>query len=422
MGKKRVFIIHNGCQRRALDVSKLVNYFQLNNCAVTRLPQRADFIVFVTCGFIASKEDECFEMIRSLKECRGELIVAGCLPATASKKLAGVFQGVTIVTKNLSDIDKVFRDFKVKFSTLRDANVINRGFYARSGSSWSEPPAGLQLAKDFLSGSFSGNMRRTVDAARNRIGRIFSQKPAEPLRCSLRISSGCRGKCSYCIIRNAIGALKSKELHICLEEYKQLLEEGYESFGFVADDAGAYGMDIGSSFAQLLETLSGADHDFNVEWRIHHLHPEWLVKYEDVILPKIREGKITWILSAIQSGSSRILGLMNRYSDTGKIGDVLKACRAAGAHLKLTTNVIAGFPGETDADFLSTLRFIKEVHFDLVYLFSYCDNADALSFKLGGKIGAGIIEDRLHLAKNMLRGEGIKYFTDYNHSPPPGLV
>ena len=113
----------------------------------------------------------------------------------------------------------------------------------------------------------------------------------------------------------------------------------------------------------------------------------------------------------IQSGSERILKLMNRYDNNREVLKTLSAFKAANSKLKLYSQVIIGFPSETEEDFMDTLRFIKDAKFDLVIPFEYYDSPHTLSSKMTQKVDTNIILDRMKRFGQMLDKEGMKWLT-----------
>jgi MiaB/RimO family radical SAM methylthiotransferase len=358
---KKVFIqIVGCCRRRSLDATRLAEYFRLNKCEVLEKPDYADYILLVTCAYKKSKEDECFEEIRKFKKNKGELIILGCLPGIASERLKKEFNGKCLVTEKLDEIDKFFPEFKIKFAKVADAN------------------------KEFP----------------------FAEKNT----CFLRISKGCIANCTYCVIPKATGKLVSKPLKECLNEYGKLIDEGYTEINFCAENVGAYGSDIKSSFAELLNELDKVSSD--VRWAIHELHPCWVLKYKKEILEHIKNKKIINLGCTIQSGSERILKLMNRFVNLNDLKGTLNEFKRINPKLNLYTHVLVGFPSETEKDFDKTLKFIKKVPFDLVIFYVYTEREGTPAAKMQGKVADLAKTKRLRKALDFCKKNNIKGISD----------
>jgi len=393
MLKKQVFVTTNGCPRRALDAQRIIKYFRLNDYSITKNPKKADYIIFVTCSFFKDKEEECFRYINEFKKYKGELIIAGCLPLISPVKLKQNFKGKSIPTKDLQDIDQFFKKFKTKFLDISDSNfptdiITPSSFYAKFEGM-------KQKSKRFF--KLLGNpllfFRRVL---------FLFKKMSVKKTAHLRISNGCIGNCAYCGIRNAIGKLQSKPLNKCLEEYKQLLEKGYRNFIILADNVGAYGLDINSSFSELLKNLSDIDKNLKVRWTIQELHPMWLLKYQSEISNFVKEKKIESILCPIQSGSERVLKLMNRPCDTKKLLKCFLKLKKLNSNLILDTHILVGFPSETHNDFLMTLNMAKKIGFDNVCIYPYYDSYKTLSYFMDNKLEEKTIKERIKIAREFL--------------------
>jgi tRNA A37 methylthiotransferase MiaB len=119
------------------------------------------------------------------------------------------------------------------------------------------------------------------------------------------------------------------------------------------------------------------------------------------------EKRICEILCPIQSGSDRLLKLMDRHHGMEELKNILLEFKRVNPHLRLTTHAIIGFPSETEEDLLATLSAIQEIRFDHVVLFPYYDGQDTIASRLGGKIDKTTIHRRLEAAAKDLRAAGI---------------
>lgn len=399
--KKRVFITTNGCNRRSLDSARLENFFKLNDCVIVKTEETADYIVFVTCSFEKSKEEECLREINKFLKCKGELIIVGCLPDISPNSLKEVFNGKVIETRNLGQIDALFDDFKVGFNSVADAHFQ----YKARVPLLQRLVLKFALIKEFFKKCliYKAMLRKALTP--RFISRYIKPKARKAL---LRVSYGCMERCAYCTISRAIGRLKSKRIDECVREYSVLLKQGYRDFDLIADNLGAYGLDSGSTFPELLQSLSEADKGLSVRWVLYTLDPRWAIKYNDFLSKYIAEGKIVHIICPIQSGSNRILELMNRHYSIEEIGQVLNTFRKLQPKLFLDTHLIFGFPSETEKDFLASLSAVKTMRFDVAVLFPYYDGYDSISSGMSNKIREEMIRSRVRQASDFLQSEGIR--------------
>jgi tRNA A37 methylthiotransferase MiaB len=396
----KVYFTTNGfCANRNLDITRLGNYFKANGATIVKDPRAADYIVLVTCAYKKYRADTAFSSIKTLSGYKGELIVAGCLPAIEPARFKESFKGRYITTKEIGAIDGLFPEFKVKFSQVPDANIPYAGHEL---SLYERCVNGLSFSPAFLKKIY-GYMRENA-----RAGLFFMRHGMLPKEACIRISDGCLGSCSYCAIKFAVGRLKSKPLKECAREYRQLLSKGYRIFNLVADDLGAYGQDIQSSFAQLLDVLSRESRGLGARWKLTHFHPIWAIKYQENVSGHIASQEIFDMQCPVQSGSERILKLMSRYSNRDEITRTLQDFKKANKNLYLRTQIIAGFPSETDEDFLSSLDFIKVARFNHVQIFPYYDGQGTAAERLTPKIDFSAIVERVRRGKKVLEKAGIE--------------
>ena len=177
----------------------------------------------------------------------------------------------------------------------------------------------------------------------------------------IRISYGCSRNCSYCTIHTAVGPLRSKPLELLIEEFKKGLKKGFSKFIINAVESGSYGIDIGYSLSELLDKLT--NHKGNYKLLIKSLNPIWVVKYINKLELIVKKQKIEGMIIPIQTSSSRLLRLMNRYSDVEKIKDAMLRLKKADPILTIDTHIIIGFPTETKEELVNTLNLIQLLKF-----------------------------------------------------------
>lgn len=351
--QNKIYIEDMGCDSRALDAGRFTKYFLANGFKSINNPKYADYILFITCAFISSKESYAIKRIKQLQEYRGELIVGGCLKGINKEELDKNFQGFSFYTARCEEIDNKFPDFKIKFSDIPDINLVSsKGIGLFIKEYISTIRFDLSYVKRFL----SSYKRRVLN------------KPY-----FIRISWGCINKhCSFCVIRRAVGNLKSKPLGQCVAEFKRALEKGYNNIVLVGDNVGAWGIDLELAFPDLIEELLKIKGAYNVQ--IDDFHSRWIVQYADRLVPIFRSGRIKYLKTPLQSASDRILTAMNRGHTISQLRESLCKIKEAFPKLNLCTHIIVGFPSETESEFEETLNFVKEIGFNMVYIFSYSKN------------------------------------------------
>ena len=401
---KKIHVYTNtNCRRRLLDAKKLQLYFRKNKHPVVDRPEDADQIIYITCAYRDGITEINLAKIKELKNYKAELIVAGCLPVIEEEKLKEIFQGITIGTKDLNEIDKLFPKNKIKFSSITDAEAITHENYI------THYEENLTLKKLPLINDYYQRFKEFFTRNILNDHLMVYLFPSKPEFYHVRISWGCTGNCAYCVIRKAIGPLKSKPLDGCISDFKIGIEAGYKKIVITADDVGAYGLDIGLDFPTLLDKLTKipGDHEISVQ----DLHPQWVVKYIDKLEPIFKRDKITSVNIALQSGSSTILKKMNRYSDIEKMHEALEKIKNSSKKLSFDTHFILGFPTETHENFLETMDFIKKLDFDMGFIYRFSCKKGTKAETLEPKVSDDEIINRIHNARKILKKEKYKVIT-----------
>ena len=201
---KRVFIACNGCTRRYLDAAKLVNFFKVNNCVIVKSADVADYVLFMTCSCRKYCEEESFKEIKNFLKYKGELIVVGCLPDIAPSRLKEVFHGKVVETRNLEKIDELFGDFKVKFSSMPDANLCHKDVKDVKEKD-------IVLLRTLIL-NFRFNkvfIKKCLKKLSEMLNRMLSTKLTKTA--FLRVSRGCVERCTFCNIFSSGWAFKKQK-------------------------------------------------------------------------------------------------------------------------------------------------------------------------------------------------------------------
>jgi tRNA A37 methylthiotransferase MiaB len=372
---KQVYIASNGCNRRLLDADRVKRYFLLNGWKITESPKEADQNIFFASALNRVRIDESFDIIERLTRFPGETIVLGCLMEVAPTEFHDRWKGKFLAVKDMTEFDSFFPGFQVKY---RDVPPGNKP--ANSGNIYKA------VSPDVFIRQRLSLAMNPVKVGEKLYSYLHRQQKENYDTTFIWVSNGCPNKCSFCAERKVIGELQSRPVKEIVTEYGKMLEEGRRTFEFIGDDVGSYGLDINSSFPELVAELNRKDEAYNVHWVIKHLHPKFIIKYQNDLIDIARSGKVKEIICCFQTGSNRLLELMNRQHTIEEVIATLLRFREALPEIKLATNIIVGFPTETDEEFQQTLSVFDEVYFDRVHMIKYYDAEGSDSHELNPKI------------------------------------
>lgn len=333
----KLAIVSLGCSKNLVDseiiIGTLVNKkgFELTNNI-----EEADFAVINTCGFIGDAKEESIQNILEISEYKKtaklkKIIVAGCLAQRYADEILAEMPEVDAVIgtgeihKVEEIVDRILKDEKVTYTSTFD----------------------------FLPSA-------TTD-------RILTTNPHTAY---VKIAEGCNRRCTYCIIPQLRGDLRSRTIEDVVAEVKNLAAAGVKEINLLAQETTEYGLDLYKKKAlpELLKELVKID---GIEWiRCYYMFPNSLT--EEMIEVMKNEPKICKYFDVpIQHISGNILRNMKRANSGDQIRGVLNKIRTEIPESTIRTTVIVGFPGETEEDFEELKEFVKEFNFNYVGVFKY---------------------------------------------------
>lgn len=350
-------IITYGCQMNAHESEKIAGLLEKMGYGLADSKEDADFILFNTCCVRENAEQKTFGnvgRIKKLKLRNKELLVAvcGCMmqQKQAAQKLLDTFPFVDIVfgTHNIHELPNMILTVKEKHERVYQA------------------PELTELHDD-----------------------VPQKRAAGPLA-SVNIMYGCNNFCSYCIVPYVRGRERSRNAEEIIREIAELSPHGYREVMLLGQNVNSY--DGGIGFPQLLTRICEETDIPRI--RFMTSHPKDL---SDELISVI--GRYPQICRHIhlpvQSGSSRILREMNRnYTREAYIGLVEKI-RKNIPGIAITTDIIVGFPGETEADFADTLSLVREIRFDSAFTFVYSPRSGTRAAEMPDQIGEEIQSKRI---------------------------
>lgn len=225
----------------------------------------------------------------------------------------------------------------------------------------------------------------------------------ENTRAYLKIQDGCNNYCSYCIIPYVRGTIKSRNKEDVINEAKRLLDLGYKEIVLTGIHTGSYGKDLdGYTFSMLVKDLLSLDKLYRL--RISSIEESEID--DDLITLLLTNDKLAKHLHIpLQAGSDHVLKLMNRKYDLKTYVEKIKRIQSLLPDVAITTDIIVGFPNETDEDFISTLNVSKQIGFAKIHVFPFSVRKGTAAAKMKGHIDGNIKKSRakqlLELSNNL---------------------
>ncbi|MGD1986175.1 MAG: 30S ribosomal protein S12 methylthiotransferase RimO [Desulfobacterales bacterium] len=360
-----VFLLSLGCARNQVDSEIMLGRIKKASWTIVEDPEDADSIVVNTCSFIEDAADESIEMILELArykqtgKCK-RLVVAGCLPERYRDQIAG----------QLPEVDA----------------FIGTGAFDR-------------IVEAVEGSKFSGGCLLPDPAT------ISPQEKDAPRALStshmayLKVAEGCSQRCTYCIIPKLRGKKRSRPPQDIISEAQDLLAAGVKELVLVAQDTTSYGKDLQppASLGQLVENLACLplmDASSPGAWvRVLYGHPESI---DDRFIKTVASypNICSYFDIPIQHVSSTILKKMGRNYNRDDLDRLFDRIRNEVPGAALRTTLIVGFPGESDKDFQTLLRFVENTQFDHLGVFLYSDSEDLRSHRLPDHVPAGVAQER----------------------------
>ena len=210
----------------------------------------------------------------------------------------------------------------------------------------------------------------------------------------VNITYGCNNFCTYCIVPYVRGRERSRRAEVILEEVESLVSEGYKEITLLGQNVNSYNSDGqgGMSFSELLDRCARIEGKFRL--RFMTSHPKDFTKELALVMRK--HDKICNLLHLpVQAGSDRILALMNRRYTREKYMSEIKMLRELIPNCAVTTDLIVGFPTETEEDFLQTLSLVKEADFSSAFTFVYSPRTGTKAAQMEGRIPEEVSKERI---------------------------
>ena len=323
----RYFVESYGCTMNFGEGEQLSKKMESLGHTRVNSPDEADIVILNTCTVVDTPEKKMIHRMGELKQEGKEIIVTGCMAKVQPKRIS---------------------------IRLPESMII--------------PPDQYDL--------FSGKVESAFGCAPCTETYEFGASAILP------IAQGCLGNCSYCITRFARGVLKSYQEDELLNEFKSMLDSGVKEILVTAQDTACYGRDIDTDLPTLLRRFLEFEGEYRI--RIGMMNPNNLDRILDDLMDVMEDERVYRFLHIpVQSGSNSVLEKMRRHYTVDRFMGIVNSLRERYPDISIATDLITGFPGETDRDHEKSIKLIKDLHADTVNItrFSVRPGTDAATMK-----------------------------------------
>lgn len=395
--EKTYHILNYGCQMNESDAEHFAGQLEDLGYHYVDNFHNATVILLNTCCVRESAEKKILGKIGELKAVKAEnptnvICVAGCMAQKNGDKLRKTYPQVDLVlgTSYVNNFSAILQDFlrersKDSNATKNFTSLVQSAKHTRENEQKGLTKAG---SKDKLQHVFA-NLEQAPDEFEGNFVRKSSYSAWIP------IMYGCNNFCTYCIVPYVRGRERSRSKENIVNEIKKAVAQGYKEFTLLGQNVNSYGKDLGltGAFSDLLKAVD----DIPGVERVRYMtsHPRDMK--EDVV-KAVAESKhiCKHFHIPVQSGSTRIIKAMNRGISREQYLDLVKMIRSYVPDATITTDLIVGFPGETEEDFQDTLKLLEEVSYDVAYTFIYSKRSGTPAAKMPNQIPLEVKKQRLN--------------------------
>jgi len=348
----KVYLEVYGCTANKSDASLVKGILKENNYEIVNDIKFADILILLTCTVIDTTEQRMLSRLKVLKNTGKKIIVGGCMASIQSEKVKSLIPKVKLLPPQYCyQIMEVLNNEKPKFKFKNKTKFPK--FYEN----------------------------------------IFAP---------ISIAEGCDFSCSYCITTKARGKLKSYPIEEIIKDICSAIKQGCKEIQLTSQDTSSYGFDNGHNLGELLMNLSFINGQFRV--RVGMMNPYTCLKNINLIIDGFKSSKIYKFLHLpVQSGDNVILGKMNRKYNVDDFLKIIKKFRYNFSDITISTDVIVGFPTETDYQFKQTVSLLKKVKPDITNITRYSARPYTKAKNMNGRINTNISKKRSKYLTDLCR-------------------
>lgn len=353
---KKVAFLTLGCKTNQYETNGMMQQFLDAGYEICNADEEPDIYIVNTCTVTNIADRKSRQSLRKVKNKKDTIVIAvGCYAQVAKDTLQNMPEiDIILGNKEKKNIIKYIEDYEISKNKIVDVANIN-------------------MQQDF-----------------DEYGCITYTEKA---RTTIKIQDGCNNFCSYCLIPYARGRVRSRNKENILEEARKIANEGIKEIVLTGIHIASYGKDFNEEYelVDLLEDLNKIEGIERI--RLGSLEPTIIT--EEFVERLIKLDKIcNHFHLSLQSGCDETLKRMNRKYTTKEFREVVKRLRDNIKDVNLTTDIIVGFPGETEEEFNTTYEFLKEIKFYKMHIFKYSKRDGTIAATMPNQIDGNIAEQR----------------------------
>ena len=376
---KKVAFVTLGCKVNQYESNAMAQKFIDNNYEICDIEDSPDIIIVNTCTVTNIADRKSRQLLRKVKEENPNSVVVacGCYVQVAKDKIDEIEEiDISIGNSEKKDIVQIVENYIYQKEKINNIFDINK-------------------EKDF---SEMGAVTYT-----------------EKTRATIKIQDGCNNFCTYCLIPYARGRVRSRKKENIIKEVEEVAQKGIQEIVITGIHIASYGLDFSEDYKMidLLEDLNKIDGIKRI--RLGSLEPSLITEEFTQRLSKLEKICNHFHLS-LQSGCDETLKRMNRKYTTNEFREVAKRLRSYFEDANLTTDIIVGFPGETNEEFTKTYEFLKEIKFYKMHVFKYSPREGTPASKMPNQVDGKTKEERsqklIELSDKNQEEYNKKYFSE----------
>jgi MiaB/RimO family radical SAM methylthiotransferase len=357
-----------------MDCAQLERFLKLNGFTVEDKPEQADLVILFACGLTQIDAQVSLEILRELKSKKrpaARLLVWGCLPKIDPKSIAEVHEGPSLGRREIRRLEDMI-GAKIKYDDAQC--TVNHLF----------PAASREIRAKY------DPLTHLIEDLNRRIWTAYAYASSDVFY--IMTAKGCLGNCTYCSDLHSCGRLQSKPIDRVVAELKQGLERGFRRFHLISTDLGAYGRDLGYTLCDLLTQLTNEKEEYQL--LVDQVEPYFLNEMVGDLAKFIGSGKIGLLGVSAQSGSNRMLKAMRRKYTAEEFERCITTIKKESPKVLVSTQLMVGFPGETEEDFEATMTLLDKVALDYVQVFRFSPRPTTPASFLGNQVPESVSINR----------------------------